>query len=850
MDHEAFRLKDFGPLDVTVKEMRDALHNQFAAYGTLSPGTVGVDLRHSERRIGHATIVFTKISPEEKQRLMAGPLVFRGYTLTCEENRAGKFAVGVATIKIPGNSDKDDELGSVTIRIKTATILEKIPAPKRSTPVKVNRIYPLLRVTSVAKHLHHGGHHITHCTRPGHIELEAEPAKEEQEKDDEQKEQDEQDEQDEQEAPVYKVLKPRTLHSEPDTEAKTVKESKPVENAELPAVEHRWVGGALWVKFEKGWHAEYSSKGAAQLEKVSGPAFPKPSTPKSLPSTPQKKDEENALRDEQEQHFFHFDEPFHFNVNEHSHNFMVTLHDGRDYDSPILATATVALAEIKACREAASFTIDLLADDGRKLADVDIEILYLNVQTVPDWHFMTDFSSDNARYKPVADCGFEGWVWLKGPNDHSFEYRWMLIQHELEPCVVFLDDVDSEQDIMKQRKHMDRHIVRLPAKKITKVKNMTVSDAEGPSKVHKHFAHARKVRDAKKLAVQDCEFEFSCTTNVDKDHVVTSTHNKWNMEDRLGTLWVHIIEAKDIPTMDRDGVTDAYCRIKVDGERLHTQTANNTLEPTWNEAFYFPIRAAEDDAEDDPAAEKKKSKKKRKKDDEEDEKTSKPLLDPRRHVHIEVYDDDFLNDPIIGKIDICLDDVLPLIAEPGSPGSPGSPGRGDTWDEWIDIERVKKSPVLDDNEFTLGSVHIQIKYVLRDDEEEVKKVWTRDDINAGRIKPKSEKYRLRTLSNERKYGWLHALNWVASGCPGGLEGLEMYCGDPDDEDSFTRSRMPPENLDVSHSRSAVQDPSQIDLPFSRFRHLLYNLARFQCLGKQWARSIGCLSLSRSARAKS
>ena len=77
---------------------------------------------------------------------------------------------------------------------------------------------------------------------------------------------------------VYKVLKPRTLHSEPDKEAKTVKESKPVENAELPAVEHRWVGGALWVKFEKGWHAEYNSKGAAQLEKVSGPALPKPET--------------------------------------------------------------------------------------------------------------------------------------------------------------------------------------------------------------------------------------------------------------------------------------------------------------------------------------------------------------------------------------------------------------------------------------------------------------------------------------------------------------------------------------------------------------------------------------------
>eukprot|EP01052_Picozoa_sp_SAG31_P086467 SAG31_NODE_47143_length_251_cov_1.026316_1_plen_51_part_01 len=50
-------------------------------------------------------------------------------------------------------------------------------------------------------------------------------------------------------ASVYRVVRPRSLHRVPARDGRSVKNSKPPENAELEAQDGRWVDFELWVLF-------------------------------------------------------------------------------------------------------------------------------------------------------------------------------------------------------------------------------------------------------------------------------------------------------------------------------------------------------------------------------------------------------------------------------------------------------------------------------------------------------------------------------------------------------------------------------------------------------------------------
>ena len=73
---------------------------------------------------------------------------------------------------------------------------------------------------------------------------------------------------------------------------------------------------------------------------------------------------------------------------------------------------------------------------------------------------------------------------------------------------------------------------------------------------------------------------------------------------------------------------------------------------------------------------------------------------------------------------------------------------------------------------------------------------------------KTATYRVRTLSNERKYGWLRGLNWIKSKCEGGVEELTKPT-------SAGTPRMPPARLTQTDALRALYDPASVDLPFVR-----------------------------------
>ena len=64
------------------------------------------------------------------------------------------------------------------------------------------------------------------------------------------------------------------------------------------------------------------------------------------------------------------------------------------------------------------------------------------------------------------------------------------------------------------------------------------------------------------------------------------------------TLNIKIIEAKDIPAMDKSGTSDPYIRLYLLGAKpkdkiceVKTKTIKKTLNPIWNEEYHFPIKS-------------------------------------------------------------------------------------------------------------------------------------------------------------------------------------------------------------------------------------------------------------------
>ena len=60
--------------------------------------------------------------------------------------------------------------------------------------------------------------------------------------------------------------------------------------------------------------------------------------------------------------------------------------------------------------------------------------------------------------------------------------------------------------------------------------------------------------------------------------------------NNMGTLRVDVLDADDLPSADRNGFSDPYCKFKLNGKDVFkTKVQKKTLHPAWNEYFEVPI---------------------------------------------------------------------------------------------------------------------------------------------------------------------------------------------------------------------------------------------------------------------
>jgi hypothetical protein len=84
----------------------------------------------------------------------------------------------------------------------------------------------------------------------------------------------------------------------------------------------------------------------------------------------------------------------------------------------------------------------------QEIGTVDVEFMYSGQEGEPDFHFLDQFTTDNTDLKPRCNNGCEGWVWMKGAHDHSFQQHWMWVTDTPKPSICYLDQVHQHDTMV------------------------------------------------------------------------------------------------------------------------------------------------------------------------------------------------------------------------------------------------------------------------------------------------------------------------------------------------------------------------------------------------------------------
>ena len=477
---------------------------------------------------------------------------------------------------------------------------------------------------------------------------------------------------------------------------------------------------------------------------------------------------------------------FRYHINEHTMQFSFEAMD----IVQLTHTASIGIAHqsisaLKDCREPTMLQLSLnrILDDGtvHTGAKLEVEVCFSTHTYVPKFDFLSEFNADNSRHKERDSSGIEGWVYKKSPDHLSqWERTWLYIARAPEPCLRLFESTTSEHQMEQNgRSHQLLELKReFQAHQISAITNGF--DHTKESKQRKHEIPAcfdkdsnTKLRRRNHALLANCEFQFETVDELEDGRGEDGAE-----ENHGGLLHVHMVEATGLPQMDYHGATDAYvyAHLLADSKsgsrrRMHllhrtARHTSNVVENTMEPKF--------------------------------DEAWTFKLHANTSGVHFKILDADPVGrDDPIGQVEISVDTLTQSNAE---------------WDAWFDIQPIKNGPKVAAGA-GLGRIRFKFEWCSPLDALEKLVDWSARDQAAGRIKKKRKIWRFRAMCPEHKYSWIHALSWLSQGCTGPRP-----------------SRIPTPPMHQDDVRIAANNVSMIDLPFTRLRHLLYNLSRFKAFG--------------------
>ncbi|KAL4783445.1 tricalbin [Aspergillus varians] len=94
------------------------------------------------------------------------------------------------------------------------------------------------------------------------------------------------------------------------------------------------------------------------------------------------------------------------------------------------------------------------------------------------------------------------------------------------------------------------------------------------------------------LVLRSSEGEVSKVTVSARYIPVTMKLDPTESINNMGTLTVHVLDAADLPSADRNGYSDPYCKFRLDDKEVFkTKVQKKTLHPAWNEFFEAPVKS-------------------------------------------------------------------------------------------------------------------------------------------------------------------------------------------------------------------------------------------------------------------
>lgn len=94
------------------------------------------------------------------------------------------------------------------------------------------------------------------------------------------------------------------------------------------------------------------------------------------------------------------------------------------------------------------------------------------------------------------------------------------------------------------------------------------------------------------LALRSSDGEVSKVTVSARYIPVTMKLDPTESINNMGTLRVDVLDAAELPSADRNGFSDPYCKFRLnDKEVFKTKVQKKTLHPAWNEFFEAPIKS-------------------------------------------------------------------------------------------------------------------------------------------------------------------------------------------------------------------------------------------------------------------